>query len=155
MTLQQENVQVTDVEIAERFHELYNAIRAWIQGVQQDLRQDGWSFKDFQQELQDEPGRSNLMDILRRREDTYREKWNYTASEIRWATWLGKHSTCHDVVLSLAIWSCLEKKIFCSPFPPGVQVTGDAKETVRDIMLMMKTADDGGGAFIYSCARYS
>ncbi|KAG9229233.1 hypothetical protein BJ875DRAFT_387789 [Amylocarpus encephaloides] len=150
MKLQGETDQVTDVDIQVRFNKLYDAIRTWIQNVQRDLRQKGWSFKDiFQQEVQDDPSTLSRMGILLHEDDEQDPGlaiWDDNRLDIRWAWWLGKHTTCIYVVLSIMIWRYLEEGIFHHPFPIGVPKS--ARNMFGEIIKSMKMTDDGEGMCI-------
>ncbi|KAK4241520.1 hypothetical protein C8A03DRAFT_30382 [Achaetomium macrosporum] len=136
MRLQGQSRQITDVEVAERFDKLYDAIRSWTQSYRQDLLRSGWSLQDFQQELQNEPEQACLAELLRRGDKRM---------DIKWAGWLARHNSCLHVILTLRLWLFLNDTIFSKSLPPGFEADS-LHDAVSSILTVIKHSEGGEAA---------
>jgi hypothetical protein len=148
MKLQGEKARVTDDDIQSRFAKLYDNIRYWVLNVQRDLKRHGWDFKEvFQNARQGAPGKPILEKLLQNDPSA-----SATAAKgddiawLKWAIWLGQHTTCIRVILSLVIWEHIEEKIFHSSFPIGIPPR--ISSLFKDIMEVMAATGDGQGTYL-------
>ncbi|KHO00398.1 uncharacterized protein MAM_01176 [Metarhizium album ARSEF 1941] len=126
MTLQgrKENETMADSEARNKFQGLQQAISNWANKVRQDLLRTGKL--DFILRAVDK-GDSHVM---RKLSSLFSANLDADASpngphagesdDMAWAQWLGRHPRAINVVLSLGVWSGLQKYVMCRPFPVGI-----------------------------------
>lgn len=121
--------QITDTEIGKKVESIRDAIQRWVNGVEQDLREQDKDFgRRFQRVLREDHG-----DSIPRRLGLFIDSGCDTDPE--WMTWLSRLSTCIYVVLGRQIWAYIEEEILGCRYPVGAYRTlVDAFDDILDVM---------------------